>query len=273
MRPLKEVKEMGKKIGRGTLICAAALLSISSMTLAASHTEKLDALKAEDLETRKIVLQTMEIATQTRRESAEFKEDVLSKLGLWRGRVARGLMVVSEAQQAMGKVDSLEREIGGLKIDVAIAKRMAAAADMEIQALKKRANSIIARVQKLEEELAKAPAVKLGPNVYKVKKGDSLWRISGYKNIYNDPYQWQKIYQANRERIKDPDLIYVGQHLVVPPKTMHRVLKGENLFEISAYESIYNDPWEWRKIYQANRDKVKDPNVIRPGQLLVIPQE
>jgi len=52
-------------------------------------------------------------------------------------------------------------------------------------------------------------------DVYTVAKGDCLWCISGKSEIYNDPYQWPVIYRANRDQIKDADLIYPGQELAI----------------------------------------------------------
>ncbi len=46
---------------------------------------------------------------------------------------------------------------------------------------------------------------------YTVVKGDSLWGISGKREVYNNPYQWPLIYKSNSSKIKDPDLIYPGQ--------------------------------------------------------------
>ena len=46
---------------------------------------------------------------------------------------------------------------------------------------------------------------------YQVVRGDSLWSISGQQQVYNNPYQWPLIYKANRDKIKDADLIYPGQ--------------------------------------------------------------
>jgi nucleoid-associated protein YgaU len=36
-------------------------------------------------------------------------------------------------------------------------------------------------------------------------------------------------------------------------------------------KQYYGDPWLWKKIYLANRDKIADPAVIYPKQVLVIP--
>ena len=46
---------------------------------------------------------------------------------------------------------------------------------------------------------------------YTVGSGESLWKIAGKKNIYNDPYMWPLIYKANRDQIKDPNLIHPRQ--------------------------------------------------------------
>ncbi len=50
-----------------------------------------------------------------------------------------------------------------------------------------------------------------GMSQYTVVQGDSLWAISGRSEIYGNPYQWPLIYKANRDKIKDADLIYPGQ--------------------------------------------------------------
>ncbi|MCZ9891695.1 hypothetical protein OFR29_05190 [Brachyspira hyodysenteriae] len=48
---------------------------------------------------------------------------------------------------------------------------------------------------------------------------DALWRIAGYSFVYNDPIQWYRLYQANRDVLRDPnnpDLILPGQVLTIP---------------------------------------------------------
>ena len=49
---------------------------------------------------------------------------------------------------------------------------------------------------------------------YTVRKGDSLSKIA--KREYGDPQQWHRIYDANRDIINDPDLIYPDQVLQIP---------------------------------------------------------
>ena len=49
---------------------------------------------------------------------------------------------------------------------------------------------------------------------YTVVKGDSLSKIA--KHLYGDAQKWRKIYDANRDQIKNPDLIYPGQTFTIP---------------------------------------------------------
>jgi nucleoid-associated protein YgaU len=57
---------------------------------------------------------------------------------------------------------------------------------------------------------AEAPARKADDS-YNVVRGDHLWGISSKPTIYGNPYQWPLIFKANRDKIKDADLIYPGQ--------------------------------------------------------------
>lgn len=50
---------------------------------------------------------------------------------------------------------------------------------------------------------------------YTVQKGDYLSKIA--KNFYGDPMKYPIIFEANKPMLKDPDLIYPGQVLRIPP--------------------------------------------------------
>ena len=49
---------------------------------------------------------------------------------------------------------------------------------------------------------------------YEVVAGDSLSKIA--KHHYGDANKWHRIYEANRDQIKNPDLIHPGQKLTIP---------------------------------------------------------
>lgn len=46
---------------------------------------------------------------------------------------------------------------------------------------------------------------------------DCLWNIAGKEQTYGDPLMWPKIWLANNEQIRNPDLIFPGQVLTIPP--------------------------------------------------------
>jgi nucleoid-associated protein YgaU len=47
---------------------------------------------------------------------------------------------------------------------------------------------------------------------------DCLWNIAKKPKIYDNAFLWPKIWQGNRDQIKNPDLIYRGQKLQIPVK-------------------------------------------------------
>ena len=50
--------------------------------------------------------------------------------------------------------------------------------------------------------------------IYVVVSGDSLSKIA--KREYGNANEWKRIYEANRDLLKDPDKIYPGQKLQIP---------------------------------------------------------
>ncbi|MBI5573241.1 MAG: LysM peptidoglycan-binding domain-containing protein [Elusimicrobia bacterium] len=56
------------------------------------------------------------------------------------------------------------------------------------------------------------------PKTYRVwvwqENGDCLWKIA--KKFYGDGKKWKTIYEANKDKIKDPRKIYPKQKLIIP---------------------------------------------------------
>ncbi|HUW22530.1 MAG TPA: LysM peptidoglycan-binding domain-containing protein [bacterium] len=73
-----------------------------------------------------------------------------------------------------------------------------------------------------EEEIAVEgeEVVEEAPRIYVVgtweRDRDCLWNIAKKRRFYGDPWKWKRIYRANQDKIKDPDLIYPGQRLTIP---------------------------------------------------------
>lgn len=64
---------------------------------------------------------------------------------------------------------------------------------------------------------------------YTVVKGDHLWGIAKKSEHYGNPFAWPVIYQANRDQIKNPDLIYPDQNFKIPNLTEEEKSKYEKL--------------------------------------------
>lgn len=102
------------------------------------------------------------------------------------------------------------------------------------------------------------------PIYYTVVRGDALYKIAAkFKVTIADLVKWNKI--------SNPNLIYVGQKLIVgwgdkpvppePEKVYYTVVRGDNLSKIAyRYGTTTKQLVEWNNI--------KNPNLIYPGQVL-----
>lgn len=65
-------------------------------------------------------------------------------------------------------------------------------------------------------EIDKVSGAQPADNVdyYEIQKGDSLWKIA--EKAYGNGAKYTAIFEANKEVIKDPDLIYPGQKIRIP---------------------------------------------------------
>jgi nucleoid-associated protein YgaU len=62
----------------------------------------------------------------------------------------------------------------------------------------------------------KSGASSTASKIYEVVSGDSLSKIA--KREYGDAKLWPKIFEANKDLLKDPNKIFPGQKLKIPPK-------------------------------------------------------
>jgi len=172
--------------------------------------------------------------------------------------------LATEVENRTGCVTDADQKLGE-------ANNMIAELESEQASLDAKIAELQGRISDLEDKLA---AKRAKPETYTVEKGDFLYKISGKEKIYNDPLKWPRLYRANRDQIKDPDLIYPGWVLVVPRGLPVEwvVYEGEFLFKIAGYDEVYGNGRDWVKIYEANKDQIKDPDLIYPKQVLAIPR-
>lgn len=118
---------------------------------------------------------------------------------------------------------------------------------------------------------------------YTVQPGDTLSKIA--KKYLGKASLWRKIYEDNKATIKNPNVIRVGQNLVINlPGTAtavsttaavstnantYVVQPRDNLWKIA--KKVYGQGFAWRKIFDANSNTVSNPGNIHVGQVLLIP--
>jgi peptidoglycan hydrolase CwlO-like protein len=95
----------------------------------------------------------------------------------------------------------------------------------KISALPEFFDKVHNKMQRALDEWIDAPPV----ISYKVVRGDHLWGIARKKEHYGNGFAWPVIYKANRDKIKNPDLIYPDQVFQVPPLTQEEKDKYERL--------------------------------------------
>ena len=133
------------------------------------------------------------------------------------------------------------------------------------------------------------------PIIYTIVSGDTLSKIA--LKHYGNASLWTKIYEDNRDIISNPDVIRVGWQIKIYPMAAgdtanvaltnanqtdteqgntgttvdgtYVVQSGDTLWKIS--KKIYGWGWQWRKIYDANRDTIQAPGVLHMGQVIIIP--
>lgn len=74
----------------------------------------------------------------------------------------------------------------------------------------------------------------------------------------------EKAVLQSKEREKDREPRQLPQY--------HTVMRGETLPQIASRMDVYNDASLWPLLYRANRDQIRDPRRIWPGQVLRIPR-
>lgn len=68
----------------------------------------------------------------------------------------------------------------------------------------------------------------------------------------------------------------IDEKTYLPPpekekENYYTVQEGDCLWSIAQKEDIFGDPFKWNLIYSANKSQIEDPEIIHPGQKLIIP--
>ena len=141
--------------------------------------------------------------------------------------------------------------------------------------------------------------------LHRVADGDTLTSLA--ERYLGDRSRHQEIYELNRELLPDPNVLPIGAELRLPRDSVvadgnvenfpepgesprlvpidpgalrpegltrfdlrtYRVQKKDTLGEIA--RRFYGEPARFHEVFLANRDRLRGPNDLRPGLLIVIP--
>ncbi|MBU1610758.1 MAG: LysM peptidoglycan-binding domain-containing protein [Proteobacteria bacterium] len=126
-----------------------------------------------------------------------------------------------------------------LVASVGCAKKKVEPAPVQVVVADQNVDKVLTPMQRYEQDYNNLPGM------HTVTKGECLWWISEFKQIYNDPFMWPLIYKANKSQIKNPDLIYPGQSFTVP--------RAFTLEEVQDSRKMAGAPW---KMLQPGADAV-----------------
>lgn len=98
-----------------------------------------------------------------------------------------------------------------------------------------------------------------------IQEQDGVLYVSGETTMMIKDELWN-IYNTIDPEMRSGDLV-LNIEIIPGSEVIHEVQKGESLSLIAKKYSNMT----WQKIFEANKDILKDPNKIFPGQKLKIP--
>jgi acid stress-induced BolA-like protein IbaG/YrbA len=220
----------------------AALVAISSVASAQDTTKEMKfddwqaqmtSLTAERDSLKNVLNQLNTDNTNLKSQLASLDQQYQSEMQKYLGMLGATQADMSAFDQALtalaGQIDNYNKmsdqdlcahqadvKAVGSQIDSVKANRLALAAEFysRVQDLQNSYGQLQARIANCVQ--VAAAAMKTYTVGTWARNRDCLWNISKKPTIYDDPWKWPKIYVANRDQIKNPDLIYPKEVLKVP---------------------------------------------------------
>jgi len=100
------------------------------------------------------------------------------------------------------------------------------------------------------------------PNEYTVKRGDTLWRISGL--YLRSPWRWPELWGMNLQDIKNPHLIYPGQQLYLERTGDRAILRARHVVDGQEGETVRVSPRNRVEALDASPLPTLEPGLIEP---------
>ncbi|MBN1694825.1 LysM peptidoglycan-binding domain-containing protein [candidate division WOR-3 bacterium] len=114
------------------------------------------------------------------------------------------------SREQMDELTAREQAVIGIRAEVADAEGTLSDLEMDKSDNEAKLNELETEVVELREKVRSCPAVV--DDLYRVEPGDYLAKIAAKEGISS----WKSIYDLNRDKIKDPNIILPGWDLNLP---------------------------------------------------------
>ena len=138
----------------------------------------------------------------------------------------KGKEIFEAEADAQRRAEAIRQEIrrlglpGNINVEVE-GSRVKVTGDVPDEATRQKLNMIVGNVKYIEavdDSALRSPQPQAArPKVHEVQSGDTLSSIAD--KYYGEANAYQRIFEANRPMLNDPDEIYPGQVLIIPEKT------------------------------------------------------
>ena len=186
--------------------------------------------------------------------------------------MALGHEIVNREAAANTEIEALSAQLEALKMQIAQLDRANAELNAQIlAAVGHSASEVMAFGRELDAIIAQLEGLMaLAPEVLIMQRGEVMAidsRVAELKqtNMVALPEMLDKLSTI------DQLLAELKARIAQPVVIDYKVVRGDNLWNISKKDQIYADPYMWPRIYRKNKEQIKDPDLIYPKQVLAVP--
>ena len=174
-------------------------------------------LKAEaDIEEEKRIRKWLEEEEMTRRK------EYVKLAAISKEEAEKRLRLETELEQERKNRKGLEEEMAQRSeyVKLAAISKEEAEKKLKLEAELEQQRRLRRKLEEAKETKTFEPVAQMkedtgGAGSYTVKKGDSLWKIASKPDVYNNPYLWPLLFKYNREVVKKPSRIKIGDSLII----------------------------------------------------------